>query len=900
MTPSSFIPVGVDVGLRDGGTVHVRPVLPTDDEALRVFFAGLSDESRYFRFFSGGVNLAGAVRALTRAGGGLGLVATTGVDREVVGHGVYLREPGQGDRAEVAFAIAGDWQGHGLATTLLVELAQAAVARGVDVFTAMVLPANHRMIDVFRHSGFAVEVRPASGELHVSFPTTPTPQGAHGFAERERDAAVAAVQRVLRPGSVAVIGASRRRGTVGGEVLHNIVADGYTGQLAAVNPKATDISGVRCFAGIADVPWDVELAVITVPAEAVLPTARACAAKGVRALVVISAGFSEIGADGRRREGELLSICRAAGMRMLGPNCLGVLNTDPAVALDATFSPGTPPVGRAAFASQSGAFGIAAIDLARSRGLGLSAFVSLGDKADLSGNDFLQFWEIDPRTDVVLLYLESFGNPRKFGRIARRISATKPVIAVKSGRTAAGSRAASSHTGALLSASDTTVDALFEHAGVIRADSVAEMFAVASILTGQPAATGHRVAIVTNVGGPAILCADACAAAGLSVEPLGDHTRDTLREVLPAEASVGNPVDLIAAARPIDFERAVAAVLEDPDVDAVVTVFVRPLATHADEVYDSIATAAAGRPALKPVVAVFLGDDLPTPRAGGRSVPVLSSVEEAARALGLAAEHAARRRVGEDPADPPPGIDADHAAAIIASGLAAAGDGWLAPAAVDALLSSYGLPLGPSAVEPTPQAAGRAATRLGVPVALKAIAPGLLHKSDAGAVVLDLETPTAVIRAAREMRDHLKDQGFNVVGYLVQSMAPQGAELIVGVVDDPQFGPLIAVGAGGTTAELLGDVQVRLAPVGSLTAAEMVRGLRTFPLLDGYRGVPPAALASVVDVVVRVGALAAAHPEIAELDCNPVVAGPAGAVVVDARVRLEPAAAPRPYGALDR
>jgi acyl-CoA synthetase (NDP forming)/RimJ/RimL family protein N-acetyltransferase len=900
-TTSLVIPAGADVGLREGGSVHIQPAEPSDAEALTRFLAELTDESRYFRFFSAGVDLAGAARSLVRAGGGLSLIAREGRAGAIVGHGVYFRERGPGNRAEVAFAIADDWQGHGLATTMLVELAQSAAAEGIEVFTAVVLPANHRMIGVFRDSGFAVTVRSAEGELHVSFSTTPTPAGAELFARHERDAAVAAVTRILCPTSVAVIGASRRRGSIGGEVLHNVVAGGFSGRLAAVNPNATEISGVRCFASITEVPWDVDLAIVTVPAAGVLAAARACADRGVRALVVISAGFSETGPDGRRREAELLAVCRASGMRMVGPNCLGVVNTDPGVALDATFSPGTPPVGRAAFASQSGAFGIAAIDLARERGLGLSAFVSLGDKADLSGNDFMQFWEADGRTDVVMLYLESFGNPRKFGRIARQLGASKPVIAVKSGRSVAGSRAASSHTGALLAASDVPVDALFAHAGVIRADTVSEMFDVAAVITGQPPPPGTRVAIVTNVGGPAIMCADACAAAGLRVEPLAEGTRDALRRELPDEVSVANPVDLIASARAADFAHAVTTVLADPEVDAVVTVFARPLAAHAAEVYAAVESAVAESAAAKPVISVFLGADTPSPPAGGSpTVPVLASVEQAARALGLIARHAAWRRAGADATGPPPGIEPDRASAIIASTLANGGPGWIPPAAAEALLTSYGIPLAESAVERTPQAAGRAASRLGGPVALKAIAPGLLHKTDAGAIALGLTSPTAVTRAAHHLKRRLEEHDHTVVGYLVQRMAPPGPELIVGVVGDPQFGPLVAVGAGGVTAELLSDVAVRLAPVGDRVAAEMLHGLRTFPLLDGFRGAPPADVASVVDVIVRVSALAAAHPEIAELDCNPVVAGTAGAIVVDARVRLERPDPPQLYGALDR
>ena len=640
-----------------------------------------------------------------------------------------------------------------------------------------------------------------------------------------------------------------------------------------------------------------ELAVVAVPAGQVVDVARDCAAAGVRALVVLSAGFSEVGEAGERRQRELVAVCRAAGMRLVGPNCLGVINTDPAVSLNASFAPGVPPAGRVGFASQSGAFGIAALDLARTHGIGLSEFISAGDKADLSGNDFLRYWEADERTDVIALYLESFGNPAKFGRIARSITARKPVIAVKSGRSAAGQRAASSHTGALLAAADTTVDALFRHAGVIRTDTVSEMFQVAAVLSRQPLPQGNRVAIVTNAGGPAILCTDACEADGLRVEPLGEATRTALAAVLPAEASVTNPIDMIASATAADYECALEAVAGDPAVDSVIAIFVRPLATRAAGVVAAIRAVGdspGGR--RKPILAVFLGPDAPENVEEG--VPLFGSVEEAARALGHATRHARHRSAPPDPPAPMPAAESDQAAAVIADGLAAGG-GWMSPAAAEALLRTVGLPVAESRSVTTPRDVRRAARELGGRVAVKATGPGLLHKSDLGAVRLD-RTAAGAERAAREMRSSLRAAGAAPEGFLVQRMASAGVELIVGVVGDPRFGPLVAVGAGGTTAELIGDVQVRLAPVGPREAAAMLSELRTFPLLDGFRGAPRADAGAVADIIERVAALAAAHPEIAELDCNPVVASSDGAVIVDARIRLVPAPDRPPVGALNR
>jgi acetyl coenzyme A synthetase (ADP forming)-like protein len=888
---------GFDVALRDGSTVRLRPARPDDIVAVRAFLEALSEESRWLRFFGAGANLRDAATVAVRSPQTVSLLAVTGADGHVIGHGMYVRE--RAGEAEIALAVSDEWQRHGIATILLAQLADVAAAEGIHTFTALVLPQNHRMIGVFRESGYPVRVRAEPDVIEVTFPTDPGPEGRRRFEERERMSAVAAVEHVLRPASVVVVGASHSRGTVGGEVLHNLVGGGFAGPIYAVNPRGGEIDGVPVLGSVAEVPEPAEMAVIAVPAAGVVEAAQACGELGVRALVILSAGFAEVGEEGNARQRELLAICRAAGMRVVGPNCLGVLNSDPAISLNATFAPGTAPAGSVAFASQSGGFGIAAIDLVAERSLGLSSFVSAGDKADLSGNDFLQFWETDERTSAILLYLESFGNPRKFGQIARRVSSVKPVIAVKSGRSAAGRRAVSSHTGAMVAASDTTVDALFAHAGVIRTDTIGEMFDVASLLSRQPLPGGDRVAVVTNAGGPGILCADALVAQGLRVEPLGDAIQTALREVLPPEASVANPVDMIASATASDYGQVLELLLADPGVDAVVSLFVRPLATPAAEVARAVDDA-AGRASATPVLAVYLGADRPVPPpAGEPGAPVFATPEEAARALGHAVRHARRRA---SPPDRPPeldGLDLDRAAAIVSSALGAGG-GWLEPADVEGLLSAFGLPLAPSRQVETVREAQAAAEELGGMVALKAIATELRHKSDVGAVRLGLEGGSEVASAAEQIGEAVRSAGHRLAGYLVQGMAPPGTELILGVVGDAAFGPLVAVGAGGTAAELIRDIQVRLAPVGRGEAAEMVRALRTFPLLDGYRGRPRADLPAVVDALVRLAALAAAHPEIAELDCNPVIAGPDGAVVVDARVRIAAPPARRPVGALDR
>ena len=510
---------------------------------MRGFLERLEPEARWFRFFSAGVNLDRAAREAVAPPGGRALIVLTGEEERVVGHAIYARA-GPGDaEAEVAFAVDGAWQGRGLATTLLAHLADAAAAEGIAVFCAVTLPENHRMIGVFRDSGFPVEVRSQPGELQIRFPTSLTPEGRERFGARERDAAVAAVAHVLRPSSVLLVAAAAERGTAGGEALHNLAGAGFTGALHAVLAAGEAPAGVARARTIADVAGEVELAVLALAPDDVLEAARACAARGdVRALVVLLEGSGPVDTA------QLVATCRAAGMRLVGPHCLGVVNTDPTISLDATFAPTRPTRGRVAFAAQSGAFGIAALDLAAQRGVGLSSFVSMGAKADLSGNDLLQFWEADRGTDVALLYLESFGNPRRFGQVARRVAARKPVIAVKSGRAPAAIAPDSSLTGRLVAASDTHVDALFRHAGVIRTDTLAEMFDLAGLLTRQPPPRGDRVAVITNAGGLGVQCADACAAAGLRA---------------------ADPVDVSAAAGAADYERALAAALADPGVDAV-------------------------------------------------------------------------------------------------------------------------------------------------------------------------------------------------------------------------------------------------------------------------------------------------------------------------------------------
>ena len=888
----------VDVVLRDGSTVHVRPVRREDREAMLSFLRGVSSDSIGFRFFAA-ANLKWAADWAVDINydDSYGLIAETGHPRRIIAHAAYVRI--NETRAEAAFLVDDAWQGRGVSTILLAHLAEAAAGAGIDTFVAEVLPYNHRMIDVFRQSGFAVELRSAPDAIHVEFPTSFSEEALRRFEERDRVAAVAAVAAVLEPKSLVVIGASSRRGTVGGELLHNVIAAGFQGSLYAVNPHGKAVQGVETRSSAADLPEPVELAVVAVPADRVLDVARDCVAAGVRAMVVISAGFAETGAEGRRRQQELLEICRDAGIRLVGPNCLGVLNTSPQIQLNATFAPHQAPAGPIGFLSQSGGLGIAIIEAAARLGMGLSSFVSVGNKADLSGNDLLQYWEQDPATRVVLLYLESFGNPRKFARVARRVAAVKPVIAVKSGRSPAGRRGTASHTGALLAASDVTVDALFRQAGVIRTDTLAETFDVAALLSKQPVPAGDRVAVVTNAGGPGIVCADACQAAGVRVPELGPELAARLAGRLPDTASVTNPIDMIATATAEDYRATLTTLAGSGAVDAILAIFVPPLVTEADDVAVAIRKVAAAEPDCA-IAAVFMTAAGPPGELSGdgTSVPGFQFPEDAARAVALAARYGRWRSRPAGTARPAPAPAVQRGAAIISAELAA-GAGWMSAGAVTELLGCHEIPQVAFELLPADGDVVEAARRLGLPVALKAVARGLIHKRDVGAVAVGLRTDQAVRDAARQIRGSVIAAGYEPEGFLVQAMVPDGVELLVGVVQDPSFGPVLACGAGGTQAELEKDVAVRITPVTDSDAAEMLAGLRVSALLAGYRGSPPCDVGAVEDVLMRVSAMVEAHHEIVELDCNPLIAGPHGATVVDARVRVDHVAASAPSPSVD-
>jgi acetyl coenzyme A synthetase (ADP forming)-like protein len=884
-----------DAILLDGGTVHVRPIGPNDGDRLLAFHAALSDDTVYRRFLSPKPTLTPAeverfinVDHQSR----VALVAELG-DR-LVGVARYDRAPGA-DSAEVAFVVSDELQGRGIGTVLLEHLASAARERGITRFVGETLAHNRQMLNVFRNAGFAERTRIEGGIVHVELLIEPTDRARAAAEAREHRAEAASVARVLTPSSVAVIGASRNPDTVGHQALRNLLAGGFAGPVYPVNPGAEQVASVRAYPSVLDIPGAVDLAVVAVPAPAVKEVVRQCASKGVSGVVVLSAGFGEVGEVAA--QAELRDVARRNGMRLVGPNCLGVVNT--AIGLDATFSPYASTPGHIAMQSQSGALGIALLERSARIGLGVSSFVSVGNKADVSGNDLLQYWEDDAGTDVVLLYLESFGNPRKFARIARRVSRRKPIVAVKSGRSAAGVRAASSHTAAMAS-SDLAVDALFQQAGVIRVDTLDELFDTALVLGSQPLPRGHRVAIIGNSGGPGILATDACDGAGLEVPELSTETQAALRRVVDPNAAVSNPVDLVASATPEVYERALGIVLADDAVDAAIVICTPTFAASPPHIADMLRRSAAATD--KPLVGCFLAWPGLQPllhaeqrQPGDAEVPAFASPEPAARALARAASYATWRRR-------PPGaipdldrFDPDLARSVVKGFLARSPEGgWLSGEEVERLLTAAGVRTISSATVDKAEEAARAAAQLGFPVALKAAGPHLVHKTDAGGVRLGLRSEDEVADAYRSMQHHI---GERMTGATVQQMASPGVETIVGVVDHALFGPLVMFGMGGTATELLGDRSFRILPVTDLDAAELVRSLRASPLLFGYRGSPSVDVGALEDALQRIARLAGHVPALAELEINPLIVSPEGVMAVDARARVAPVAGDADDGA---
>ncbi|MGY1662743.1 GNAT family N-acetyltransferase [Geodermatophilus sp. SYSU D00705] len=841
-----------DIIAADGGTLHLRPIRPDDGDALVGLMERSSDQTRYYRFFGPMKRLSDRdLHRFTHVDHDSRVAFVLVLGDQVIGVGRYDRYPDTAD-AEVAFLIEDAHQGRGLGSVLLEHLAAAARERGIDRFVAEVLAQNNRMVRVFLDAGYTPERTYEEGVVHLTFPIAPTETALAVLYEREQRSESRSIARLLTPSSVAVVGASNDEEKIGHAVLRHLLDYGFRGPVYPVNPGARHVRGVPAYASIEAIPDDVDLAVLAVPADEVAGVVEACRRKRVRGLVVISGGFGESGPEGRAAERALVAAARASGMRVVGPNCLGIVNTDTAVRLNASLAPRIPGRGRVGFFAQSGALGSALLEQARTRNIGLSSFVSAGNRADVSGNDLLQYWATVPGTEVVMLHLESFGNPRKFARLARRVGRSKPVVAVKSGRHV---RMTEGLAGTSVAVPEESVAALFASAGVIRVETLAQLFDVGTLLAHQPLPEGDRVAVVGNSTAMGVLVADAVLEEGLA---------------LAWEA----PADIGAGGTAEEFRAALRTAVDDPGVDAVVAVFLPPLSRGSAEFGRVLREVA--QDAGKPVVATFLSTEgippeLAVPGEDGTpdrgSVPSYSTPERAVIALAKVAEYARwrRRPVGEVPELD--GVDERAAREVVLSALAAEPGGrTLTDDETIALLAAYGVPLLGTRTVTDAEAAVTAAEAIGYPVVLKSTAPWLRHRSDLGGVRLDLGDADAVRAAFAAI-----PAGDPVI---VQEMAAPGVATVVGVVDDPSFGALVSFGLGGVATDLLGDRAYRTLPLTDLDAAELVRAPRAWPLLNGYRGSEPVDVAALEDLLLRVARLADDLPEVLQLRLEPVIVGP--------------------------
>jgi len=891
--------------LADGTTITIRPARPDDFARVKRLHDEMSPDNLYLRFFSLSRSAGEQeARRVTRDDGTPrgALLGFLGDDLA----GVASYEPtGQPGTAEVAFAVADRMHHRGVATLLLEHLVSLARANGVHTFTATTLPENTAMLRVFADAGLSATRRLEDGVVELIMPI-PRSAGlgepSHyldAVAGREQRADVASLAPLLAPRSVAVVGASHRPGSIGRLILRNIKDAGFAGPLHAVHPDGGDIDGVPGVPSASALPEPPDLAVLTVPAAATVAAARECGQRGTRSLVVITSGLTAA------QSAALLGVCRQTGMRLVGPNCFGV--AVPGLGLDATFAAQHPVPGTAGLVVQSGGVGVALLEHFSRLGIGISSFASVGDKLDVSGNDMLQWWAEDGRTRLAVLYLESFGNPRKFARSAARVSASMPVLTVHAGRSAPGQRAAASHTAAA-AAPLITRQALFEQAGVIATTSLGELLEAAVLLAEQPIPAGRRVSIISNAGGAGVLAADACAEASLSVAIPSRQVQAQLTGLLPAAAAVGGPIDTTAAVSADAFAAALAAAAGDTGVDAVLALVVPTAAS------DLIPALTAARLPV-PLAAVVLDQAesvrlLPSSGAGtgasdsdsagsgtgsdaGPRVPAYAYPESAARALSRAARYGSWRSRPAGTVPDLPGLHVAEAKGLIAAFLAEMpGGGWLPAAEADRLLRCYQLPMAPFRLVTSADQAAAAAAEFGGQVALKAEVSGLVHKSQAGAVLLGLAGPDQARAAFGTLASRFAGR---FTGAVVQPMISGGTEVIIGVVQEPVFGPLVVFGLGGVATEVLGDHAARLAPLTTTDADDLIHSIRAAPLLLGRGGQPPASIAALRDALLRVSQLADDLPEVTELDLNPVIACADGATVVDARVRVRAHAAADPF-----
>ncbi|MGC8487632.1 MAG: GNAT family N-acetyltransferase [Clostridia bacterium] len=888
------------VVLRTGESAEIRPLRPDDGELLERFISAQPEGAWAFRFL-GALCPEHILDALMRAGSpdgvSLAIVHESATGPELLAVGSFARLPDDPAAGEAAVIVDDGWRRRGVGTVLIERITLVAIRHGYTRLVAVLHAENRAMLEVLRNIGFpytVARIASAPTELQVELVLDRTADAVIPFQERERIATVASLRPLLYPHAVAVVGVSRSPGGIGRKIFDNLISGGFAGPVYPVHPSAASIAGFTAYPSLSALPQAVDLVVAAVPAPAVQGVAEEAARIQIPGLVVISSGFSEEGAEGRERQDRLVATVRRAGIRMVGPNCLGLVNTQADVRMNASFGPEPPPPGHIAIASQSGALGLVLLEYARDQGLGISSFVSLGNKGDVSSNDLIQYWEQDDATRVIALYLESFGNPRRFARIARRVAQQKPLMLVKAARTAAGGRAAAAHTASLMS-NDAAVQALVEQTGVIRADTLEELFDVAALLTRQPLPGGPRVAIVTNAGGPGILAADALTAGGMDVPTPSPALQERLRATLPEIASVQNPIDMTAGAGPAQYRQVIREVMASPEFDAVLVIFIPIEIVNPDAIVDVIREEGLASPPSgekKPVSATLMGGSHQVLGAPSSGIPVYRFPESAARSLATAYRYAKWR--SNPPGQPPDTLarmDWTRARRIVRGALEK-GAGWLGAGDAFALLDALGIPTLPVHVARDAEEAVRVARGMGRPVAVKLHSTSLLHKSDRGGVKLGLKGDGRVRQACAEIAEELRARGEldQLEGFLVQEMAPDGVEVLIGVTTDPAFGPMVAFGLGGVQVEALHDVTFALPPLSEHDGRRMVEGIRAHALLEEFRGRPAVDEGQLVDTLLRIGLLADRIPEVVELDLNPVMALPAGhgVRVLDARIRVEP------------
>ncbi|MHB1473479.1 MAG: bifunctional acetate--CoA ligase family protein/GNAT family N-acetyltransferase [Dermatophilaceae bacterium] len=866
-----------DVVLRDGSVAHVRPIVPDDGDGLRRFHAGQSAESIYLRFFAPLKTLSDKdVARFTQVDydSRVALVAT--VRGEIIGIARYDRL--NATTAEVAFNISDAFQGKGVGSVLLEHLAAVAQERGVAKFEADVLPQNRKMIQVFNDAGYEVSHHFDNGVIAVAFQIEPTAQSQAVRASREHRAEAVSMHSVLFPESIAVIGASRRTDSIGHQLLQNILAAGFQGRVHAVNTEALEVAGLQAHSRVTDIPDQIDLAVVAVPAESVLAVVQDCAAAGVKALLVVSAGFAESGPAGEHLQLELLRTARDSGLRVIGPNSFGVINSHPDVRMNASLAPALPAAGTLGLFSQSGALGIAVLASAARRNLGISIFASAGNRVDVSGNDFMQYWIDDDDTHAVGLYLESVGNPRKFSRIARQLSLRKPVIVVKSAMSSYG--VPPGHRVRATNVPPAAFDAMLRQAGVIRVENVHQLFDVAQLVVHQPLPRGDRVAIVGNSAALGALTAQACVSWGLEV--------------------THGPVSLPSEAKAPEFATALDAAFGDDRVDSVLTCFIPPLVTSDVDVATAVVES-AGR-SEKPCVATFLGmrgvtealsgghgaehDD----RGPGRTVPAYTMPEDAVRALVAATRYGQWRAREHGEPVAPSGMNRVAAEQVIERVLVDAPAGRkLTPAEAQTLLAAYGVEVWPTIAAATPDDAVAAAEQLGYPVVVKSISPAVRHQPQLAGIRVDLRTEATVRESFESLSSRLSPMDADML--VVQRMATPGVACVVRSAEDPLFGSVVSFSIAGPPTDLLGDIGHRIPPLTDVDVLDLISSVKASPLLDGYHGAAPADRAALADLIARVSVLADQQPDVASLEINPVTAHPGGVDVLGVEIFVAPATA---------